>query len=96
MWKYPRPSALIAAMMWGEESSSKSESSGDNEEDEEGEIISSPCSPHPQSLTLPSDLFGQQIRVPASACLVKHPRVDTCGVFSLSSWPGLTLVCSVL
>jgi hypothetical protein len=61
-------------MMWGEESSSKSESSGDNEEDEEGKIISSPCSPHPQSLTLPSDLFGQQIRVPASACLVKHPR----------------------
>jgi hypothetical protein len=81
--------------MCGEESSCKLESSGDNEEDEEGEIISCPCSPHPQSLTLPSDLFGQQIRVPASACLVKRPRVDTSGVSAyrrglVSRWYALS------
>jgi hypothetical protein len=82
--------------MWGEESSSKSESLGDNEEEEEGEIISSPRSPPPESLPPNGDLFGQQIGVPASACWAKRPWVDAGGVSGPSLWLGLTLVCSIL
>jgi hypothetical protein len=87
--------ARDTAKMWGR-SLPPNQSPQETMRSEEGEIISSPYSPHPQILTLPSDLFGQQIRVPASACLVKHPRVDTSGVSGLSSWLGLMLVCSIL
>jgi hypothetical protein len=47
----------VATRVRGVETPFELESSGDDEE-EEGEIISSPHSPHPKNLPSPSDLFG--------------------------------------
>jgi hypothetical protein len=62
----------------GEETPSESESSGDGGEEEgqdrEGEIISPPQSPLPESLLSLDDLFGWQMGIPA-----KYARRNTPG-----------------
>jgi hypothetical protein len=52
----------------------------EGEDEEEGEIISSPCSPSPKSFPSPSELFKQQVGIPTSACQAKCPQVDAGGV----------------
>jgi hypothetical protein len=67
---------------------------GDDDE-EEREIIF-PCSPLPEKLPSLGDLFGRQMRAPASARWEKCPRVDAGGVSSLPLQPSFTLVHFVL
>jgi hypothetical protein len=86
----------------GEETPSESLSLGDDEEEEdeekeEGEVISSPHASSPKVLPPPSDLFSQQVGIPASACWAKHPRTYAGGMSSPRGtvWPHAGIFCPV-
>jgi hypothetical protein len=94
-----RSTARATATARGEQTPSVSESIGDNDEEEdedeeEGEIISSPHSPPPPNLPLPSALFGQKEGIFVGAHWKKRPWTDAKGGSSLQL--GLALVCSDL
>jgi hypothetical protein len=60
-----------AARVRGEDTPSKSNSLGDDDEEDddedEGGIIFSPCSPSPENLPSPGDLFGRQAGISVGA-----------------------------
>jgi hypothetical protein len=59
-------------------------------------FLPSISAPPPKNLPSPSDLFDQQMGIPASARRAKCPWVDADGASGPSPRSGLTLVCSVL
>jgi hypothetical protein len=66
----------------------------EEDKDREGEIISSPQSPPPESLLSLGDLFGRQMGILARVHQVKCPQADASGASSLLLQPDLALVCS--
>jgi hypothetical protein len=94
----PRSAARAVTEVHGEKTPFESESSGDGREEEyedgEGEIISPPHSPPPESLLLLGDLFGWLTRIPARARQATRPRADAGAASSLPSQLDLALVCS--
>jgi hypothetical protein len=69
------------------------------DDEEEREIISSPHSLPPpplENLRSPSDIFSQQMGIPASAHWAKRPPLDAGGASSLPPQSDNAPVCSVL
>jgi hypothetical protein len=60
------------------------------------EIVSSPRSPPPKYHPLPGSLFSQQVVISVGVRQMKHPRVDSGGLFGLPPQSSLALVYSDL
>jgi hypothetical protein len=87
--RWLRSAARVAVRARGKETPSESRSSRADEEvgedEEELEIISSPHSPSPETLSSPDDVFSQLVGIPTSVHRVKCPHEDAGGA-SVISW----------